>query len=78
MNEVLPRPALMPRARDIARALAAQTDLTLRYTRTCLTMMVKDTLSRYLPYGLALESIAAVDRRMGFAASGDLDPVVAP
>lgn len=65
VNEVLPRPALMPRARDIARALAAQTDLTLRYTRTCLTMMVKDVLSRYLPYGLALESIAAVDRRSG-------------
>jgi enoyl-CoA hydratase/carnithine racemase len=59
VNEVLPKDKLLPRAREIARALLKQNDLTLRYTRIALTQRLKRLMAQGLPLGLALEGISA-------------------
>ncbi|GAA0845566.1 enoyl-CoA hydratase/isomerase family protein [Streptosporangium amethystogenes subsp. fukuiense] len=61
--EVLPPERLLERAWELARQLAGNTTLTLRYTRACLTMLIRRELRFGLAHGLALESLAAVDAR---------------
>lgn len=61
--EVLPREQLVDRAWELARVIAKQPPLTLRYTRACLTMQLRRGLQAGLAHGLALESLAAIDRR---------------
>ena len=61
--EVLPVDQLMDRAWTLARALNQQTMLTLRYSRTCITMQLRRDLDQVLNEGLRLESLAAIDRR---------------
>ena len=61
--EVLPRDELLPRAWELATQIAARPPLTLRYTRACLTMRLREELRAGLAHGLALESLAAVDSR---------------
>jgi enoyl-CoA hydratase/carnithine racemase len=59
VNEVLPRAALLPRAWELARHLAKQHPLTLRYTRMALSTRFRRRLQESLSYGLALEGISA-------------------
>jgi enoyl-CoA hydratase/carnithine racemase len=61
--EVVPRDQLVPHALAIAAELATKPTLTLRYTRSCITMKLKHELQAWMGHGLALESLAAVDRR---------------
>jgi enoyl-CoA hydratase/carnithine racemase len=68
--EVVPRAQLVDRALSIAADLATRPTLTLRYTRSCLTMRLKAELQAAMGHGLALESLAAVDRR-SFGATGE-------
>jgi enoyl-CoA hydratase/carnithine racemase len=58
VNEVVPRSALMPRAWELARQLARQPRLTLRYTRVMFTQPLKKMVLSDLGYGLALEGSA--------------------
>ncbi len=60
MNEVLPRDQLMPRAWEIARQLVRQPELNRRYARTLLTELMRRQINDLVPYGLALEGLAAV------------------
>jgi enoyl-CoA hydratase/carnithine racemase len=59
VNEVLHREALLPRAWELARCLAKQHPLTLRYTRMALSTRFRRRLQESLSYGLALEGISA-------------------
>jgi enoyl-CoA hydratase/carnithine racemase len=59
--EVVPRDRLLERAREIARDLLRQPDITLRYTRQLLTLVLKRALLADLAYGLALEGLGAWD-----------------
>ena len=59
VNEVLPDEQLLGRAWELARELAHQPDLTLRYTRAALTRQIKRMLHEDLGFGLALEGLAA-------------------
>ena len=59
VNEVLPRPQLMSRARELAKGLLKYNDLTLRYTRLAVTQRLKRLLAEGGPIGLALEGISA-------------------
>src|SRR5690606_10381949 len=61
--EVLPPDRLLGRAWELARQRAGNTTLMLRYTRACLTMLIRRELQFGLGHGLALESLAAVDAR---------------
>lgn len=63
VNEVLPPDRLMERAWELARQLAKQPTLTLRYTRVALTQRLKRLVSEGIGYGLALEGITATDLR---------------
>jgi enoyl-CoA hydratase/carnithine racemase len=63
VSEVLPREALLPRAWEIARGLARQDPLLLRYTRMAITAVLRDLFHRHLEHGLALEGLAGLDRR---------------
>ncbi len=63
VNEVLPADRLLERAWELARQLAKQPTLTLRYTRVALTQRLKRLVSEGLGYGLALEGITATDLR---------------
>jgi enoyl-CoA hydratase/carnithine racemase len=58
VNEVLPSEDLMPRARALARQLAALPSLTLRYARVALTQRLKTLLAQELGYGLALQGLS--------------------
>lgn len=62
VNEVLPADALMKRAMELARYIAAMPALTRRYTRQALTQRLKRLMQEGLGYGLALEALAAVDQ----------------
>jgi enoyl-CoA hydratase/carnithine racemase len=62
VSELLPRPALLPRAWALAEDLARRPSLLLRYTRVLFTQPLKRQLVDYLGYGLALEGMSVVDR----------------
>jgi enoyl-CoA hydratase/carnithine racemase len=59
--EVMPRERLLSRGRELAADLAKQNDLVLRYSRTLFTHPLKKMMHDVLGFGLALESLAAVD-----------------
>lgn len=59
--EVLPQSRLLPRAQELAQAIAAKPFLTRRYTRLALTQRIKRLLQEGLGLGLALEALAAID-----------------
>ena len=59
VNEVLPRPDLLPRAWELAEQLAQQPPLVLRYTRVLLTQHIKRLMQDLLGYGLALEGMGS-------------------
>lgn len=80
--EVMPAKDLLPRGREIAQQLASKNPLLLRYTRLLFTHPLKKMMHDVLGYGLALESLAAVDetqRRAEAAAfHASHDPVTDP
>jgi enoyl-CoA hydratase/carnithine racemase len=57
--EVVPAGTALERAWEVARELARQPDLTLRYTRTVLTQQLRRAVLDGVGYGLALEGLAA-------------------
>lgn len=57
--EVLAPDQLMPRARELARQIAAKPILTLRYTRELLTAELRQLFQQQLPFGLALEGFSS-------------------
>lgn len=61
--EVHPPDRVLARALEIAAELNRQSLLTLRYTRSCLTLGLRRALDAALDHGIALESLAAVERR---------------
>jgi len=61
VNEVLPRERLLPRAWDLARVIRGRPPLTVRLAREAMLQQVKRLMLDHLPYGLALEGLAAVD-----------------
>ena len=63
VHEVLPPDRLMKRAWEVARKLAQQPTLNLRYTRVALTQRLKRLVNEGIGYGLALEGITATDLR---------------
>ncbi|TGR17939.1 MULTISPECIES: enoyl-CoA hydratase/isomerase family protein [unclassified Mesorhizobium] len=60
--EVLPADKLRARAEEIAADLITRPNLLLRYTRLLLTQDLKRRLNELLGYGLALESMALMER----------------
>ena len=64
VNEVLPRGKLLPRAWELAEQLAEKPTLTLRYTRVVLNQRLKGLVQDMLGYGLALEGLAHVDKKL--------------
>jgi enoyl-CoA hydratase/carnithine racemase len=58
VGEVLEPGELLPRAWELARAMAAKSTLTLRYTRVALTQSLKRAMLDGLGYGLILEGAA--------------------
>ena len=75
VNEVMPAGELMPRARELARELAARPVLQMRYTRVVLTGRVKRLIDESLSNGLAVEGLAILDsvRLAQEAAAADQD-----
>jgi enoyl-CoA hydratase/carnithine racemase len=59
--EVVPAGTALERAWEVARELALQPDLTLRYTRVLLTQQLRRTVLDGVGHGLALEGLAAYD-----------------
>lgn len=59
-QEVLPAGELMARARTLARRLAAQPQLSLRYARVGMTQRLKSLVLNELALGLAMESVSAL------------------
>ena len=64
VNEVLPRPQLLPRAWELARQLAQQHPLILRYSRVLLTQNLKRQMQELLGYGLALEGLGSAQDQL--------------
>ncbi|MBP0495048.1 MULTISPECIES: enoyl-CoA hydratase/isomerase family protein [Roseomonas] len=58
VNEVMPRAALLDRARELAREFLKQPRIVRRYTRTVMTEDLKGRMHGLLAYGLALEGMA--------------------
>ena len=50
----------MARAWEVAEQLAQKSPLTLRYTRTVLTLQLKRLMQEMLGYGLQVEGLAAL------------------
>lgn len=63
VNEVLDHDALLPRAWTLARQLLLQSQLVRRYTRVLMTQELKRRMHDLLGYGLALEGLAATQRK---------------
>ncbi|OBI04839.1 crotonase [Mycobacterium sp. E2462] len=61
VNEIVDNDQLLPRAREIARDIAALPPLTSSYTRTVLTQRLRRVVDENIGYGLALEGISAAD-----------------
>jgi len=61
VNEVVPPDQLLPRAWELASAIAAQPMLTRRYARVALTHEYKRLMHEGLGLGLAIEALAALD-----------------
>jgi enoyl-CoA hydratase/carnithine racemase len=59
VSEVLPAERLSERAWELARQLARQPDVTLRYTRVAFTQQLKKMITDHVGYGLALEGLGA-------------------
>ena len=62
VGEVMPREKLLPRAWELAEALAKKPDLALRYTRMVLTRPLKKALEEDLPYFMSLETMAGMEK----------------
>lgn len=60
VNEVVPANQALPRARELAAAIAAKPDLARRYARAVLTREIKRLIHEQLGYGLAHEALAAL------------------
>jgi Enoyl-CoA hydratase/carnithine racemase len=60
INEVLPKPQVLPRAWELARQILLQPDLNRRYTRVLLTQPIRRQMQDLLGYGLALEGLGIV------------------
>jgi enoyl-CoA hydratase/carnithine racemase len=58
VNEVLPRAALLARAREIAAVILEKPELTRRYTRNLLTHSLRREMHELLSHGLGLEGLA--------------------
>jgi enoyl-CoA hydratase/carnithine racemase len=61
VNEIVPADKLLPRAREIAEALAKLPPLTTKYTRIALTQQLRRIIDEGVTLGLALEGISAAD-----------------
>lgn len=61
VNEVLPRDELLPRANELAHKLLEAPRLTRRLTRRSFGAVIKNHLHGALPYGAALEGLAAAN-----------------
>lgn len=70
VHEILPQREVLPRAWDIARHLAKQPTLNLRYTRQALTQRLKRLVHEGIGYGLALEGLTAVNAARAAASAG--------
>jgi enoyl-CoA hydratase/carnithine racemase len=61
LNEIVPKPALMDRARAIATSLAALPPLTTHLTRVALTQRLRRLIEEGVGYGLAPGGICAAE-----------------
>ncbi|MDA0822010.1 MAG: enoyl-CoA hydratase/isomerase family protein [Proteobacteria bacterium] len=61
VNEVMPQADLLKRAWDIARGIRKRPEVTTRLTREAMLQPIKRAMLEALPYGLALEGLAACD-----------------
>jgi enoyl-CoA hydratase/carnithine racemase len=63
VNEVMPRAALLGRARELAQGLSQQNPLVIRYTRRLFTHPLKSAMHDLLGFGLALEGLGYIHER---------------
>lgn len=61
VHEIMEPSAVLPRAWEVARHLAKQPTLNLRYTRQALTQRLKRLVHEGIGYGLALEGLTAIN-----------------
>jgi enoyl-CoA hydratase/carnithine racemase len=61
VGEVLPADAVLDRAWELARKLAARPDVSRRFARPAIVQQIKKLMLDNLGYGLALEGLGAVD-----------------
>lgn len=59
VSEIHPRDRLLPRAWELARKLLEAPPMTRRLTRRAFAAVIRDQLNNVLPYGAALEGLAA-------------------